>query len=69
MDRGLFGIDPADGSIHPLTTGPTLKGLGITKTDLMHLPRPPHQKALDWRWRQWRRVAHAEDAQAVEPPA
>ena len=68
MDRGLFGIDPADRSIQSLPSGPSLVALGITKIDLTHLPRLPHEKALEWRWRQWRRVAQAEDAHAVEPP-
>jgi putative restriction endonuclease len=66
MDRGLFGIDPVDKSLHALATGPTLAELGITRIDLSHLRHPPHETALEWRWRQWRRLAQAEDAHGVE---
>jgi putative restriction endonuclease len=66
LDRGLFGIR-SDLSLHALPQGPALIQLGVTRSDLLHLPRAPHTKALDWRWKQWQRVAQHEDPHAVEP--
>jgi putative restriction endonuclease len=68
MDRGLFGIRPNDRSIQALPMGPSLSQLGIKRADLNYLERGPHEKALDWRWKQWLKVAKVEDPHAADAP-
>lgn len=66
FDRGMFGIQATDLSLHPLPQGPLLAQLGITRSGIAHLDRRPHTKALEWRWTRWTKLAKEEDPHAAE---
>lgn len=52
-DSGLFSIDPDTTTIHISTTRTTTQELQITRSDLTHLQKLPHNEALEWHWKQW----------------
>jgi hypothetical protein len=66
LDRGLLGLKPGELTVHPLPRGPSLAELGITRLDLHHLRRIPHNRALEWRWRQWQKLGQVEDPRATD---
>lgn len=50
LDKRLFGIDPPTLEIAYRNGGPGAADLGVTKTSIGHLPKRPHQDALEWVW-------------------
>lgn len=50
FDAGLFGVNPNDLSICIFNDVYRLEDLRISRSSLMHLTFPPHQKAFEWRW-------------------
>jgi hypothetical protein len=54
FDRGYFAIDPQTLEISKRPKGPSLGKLKISRRDLSHLSKLPHQKALDLAWRLWK---------------
>lgn len=55
FDSHLFCIDPDSLAIVYSPLGPTADDLRMTSTGLQHSTAPPHEDALAWRWRHWRR--------------
>jgi hypothetical protein len=53
FDAGLFAIDPATLDIHCRPDGPDRLALGIIRTSVAHLSKPPHAVALSWLWKEW----------------
>jgi hypothetical protein len=53
FDAGLFIIEPRTLAVHCRTSGPPLEVLRINKVSLDHLPKKPHQEALEWCWKRW----------------
>ncbi|CAI6074779.1 hypothetical protein PAECIP112173_02344 [Paenibacillus sp. JJ-100] len=51
-DSGLFSFDPDTLKIH-VSTKTTMQSIQITRQDLSHLQKLPHEKALKWHWKQW----------------
>ncbi|PYE49828.1 HNH endonuclease [Paenibacillus barcinonensis] len=51
-DSGLFSFDPDTLKIH-VSTKTTMQSIQITRQDLSHLQKLPHDKALKWHWKQW----------------
>jgi putative restriction endonuclease len=55
FDAGLFGIEPDTLRIHYKANGPGADSLRIDYETLEHLPKKPHEEALQWRWERWQR--------------
>lgn len=53
FDTGLFIIKPRTLTVHCRASGPFLDVLRIKKCSLDHLPKKPHQEALEWCWKRW----------------
>lgn len=53
LDAGLFAIEPSSLRIRCTTSGPDADSLRIEYSTLEHLPRKPHEKALEWLWHRW----------------
>jgi hypothetical protein len=52
FDNGLFAIEPGTLTVHT-QDGLDREDIGLTRTSIDHLERPPHPKALQWRWTKW----------------
>ncbi len=50
FDRAFWAIDPLTKAIRVRQGGPSSRELGITRDSLCHLPRLPHQAALEHAW-------------------
>jgi hypothetical protein len=53
FDAGLWTIEPTTTTLVTKSSGPTLQELAITRTDLSHLTKLPHQDALNHVWKRW----------------
>lgn len=53
FDGGLWGIDPVGTTLVAKAAGHSLAALGITRSDLTHLPAQPHPDALAHVWKAW----------------
>lgn len=52
-DAHLWAIEPHTLAINSRPDGHALSELGVSRTSLAHLRRPPHRSALQWRWDHW----------------
>jgi hypothetical protein len=52
FDSGLFAIEPGTLTVH-MQDGLDREDIGLTRTSIDHLERPPHPEALQWRWEKW----------------
>ena len=53
-DRGLFAIEPSSQEVRVLPNGPDARQLRLSRDSLGHLPRKPHQVALNYAWSAWK---------------
>jgi hypothetical protein len=53
-DRGLWAIHPSSLAVTLRPGGPDAGQLRITRNSLWHLPKQPHQDALEAAWSSWR---------------
>jgi len=54
LDAGLFAIEPSSLQIHFNSSGPDADSLRIDHSTLEHLPKKPHDEALQWLRTRWR---------------
>lgn len=57
FDAGLFAIEPSSLRIYYKPSGPDADMLRVYYPSLEHLPKKPHQEALEWAWQRWRGIA------------
>lgn len=55
FDRLLWAIEPGTSKLASRSSGPDLFALGVTKTDLTHLRRQPHESAILDSWQEWKK--------------
>jgi hypothetical protein len=53
FDLGLWSIEPASTCLVVREEGPSLDALGISRSDLQHLPAHPHTEAITHVWNSW----------------
>lgn len=53
FDRGYFAINPENLKIVKKPKGPSLERICVSRQDISHLSRMPHEKALGFAWRLW----------------
>ncbi len=53
LDAGLFAIEPNSLRIRYAASGQDADSLRIAYSTLDHLPKKPHQEALEWMWSKW----------------
>ena len=53
MDAGLFAIEPSALRLLYKESGPDADSLRMDHSTLEHLPKKPHQEALEWLWSKW----------------
>jgi putative restriction endonuclease len=51
FDSHLWSIHPDSFKIATRSNGPTLDQMKITRMDLLHLKKKPHQETLEYRWK------------------
>lgn len=55
FDKFLWAIEPGTLKLRSRYSGPELNELGITRSDLHHLERTPHDAAISDSWEEWRK--------------
>jgi hypothetical protein len=53
LDAGLFAIEPSSLRILYTASGPDADSLRIDYSTLEHLPKKPHEEAIEWLWSRW----------------
>jgi putative restriction endonuclease len=50
MDANLLAFEPTTLAIINRTDGPSREEMGVVRSDIRHLPRPPHLDSIAWLW-------------------